>query len=91
MSYRKWEHRVSFQHIEVVVPDQESMKNIDDKAGKSDDDFMSFLISSKKGVVIAMTQPGVMGSVRERIEITLTPEKARELAKFLEETTVGLV
>ena len=87
MSIQEWEYK----GLKIVVPDQASLDAVDEFASKAGNDFMSFLASSKKGIILTLNGSRGLDNLPNIVDITLTPEKARELANFLLETTEGLV
>ena len=87
MSIQEWEHK----GLKVVVPDQTSLDAVDDLASKTEDDFMSFLVSSKKGIILTLQETQYLDNLPKMVDITLSPEKARELANFILESTEDLV
>lgn len=77
--------------IEVSISSAETRKAMEELAQKADNDFLGFLLASHKGVEITLqNQPFDTSRIPERLQISLTPEKARELGKFLLEATKGL-
>ncbi|RMH78113.1 MAG: hypothetical protein D6681_20375, partial [Calditrichaeota bacterium] len=69
----------------------------DDLAGKVENDFLAWMLTSRKGVNIVLTAPGGASATApaqyrtpERVEIVLTPAQARQLAQFLLDATEGM-
>ena len=66
------------------------MEELAQKVG-DDNDFLGFLLASHKGVVITLqSEPLDTTRIPERLQISLSPEKARELGMFLLEVTKDL-